>query len=257
MDTWGTTPKSQVDDETINEAIDSAILAHESDPTAHLGEGEALQAHKTESIVDHPAGSILADKWTMSQMDFTTQFENLTQFTTHGIVTNQFPGVQIKPSGVGDSNYGRVYFTTEDAGGVFNPEKESLVQLSLNADTYHTGLIIFQFGFAIGELQKRGMGFYIQSGVLKFFLAQSDGTGYQEMTITGWSDVSDRIIRIHNDPAIEKVRFYLDGELKGELWWNDPTDVTAFGSGFSCRQNTGDYTVANIYSMYFAFEPTI
>ena len=59
---WGTLAKSQVDPQTIDEAIAAAIAAHESDPSAHLGTGESLESHKTSEIIDHLAGSIVGDK---------------------------------------------------------------------------------------------------------------------------------------------------------------------------------------------------
>ena len=54
--------KSQSDNETIEEAIDRLILAHEADEEAHLGVGESLQSHKASEIIDHLASSIIADK---------------------------------------------------------------------------------------------------------------------------------------------------------------------------------------------------
>lgn len=67
--TWGSSPKSQEDATTIDEAIAIAIAEHESDPIAHLGAGESLEQHKTNEVIDHPALSIVADK--MSNADNT------------------------------------------------------------------------------------------------------------------------------------------------------------------------------------------
>jgi hypothetical protein len=59
---WGSLHKSQVDDETIEEAIARLIAAHEADETSHLGAGESLQSHKASDIIDHAALSIIEDK---------------------------------------------------------------------------------------------------------------------------------------------------------------------------------------------------
>lgn len=59
---WGELQKSQDNPETIEEAIIRLIGVHNDDPTSHLGEGRSLEAHKTEGVIDHPAGSLLADK---------------------------------------------------------------------------------------------------------------------------------------------------------------------------------------------------
>lgn len=59
---WGLLAKSQVDPETIEEAIVRLISAHNDDETAHLGVGQALQSHKVSEIIDHAALSIIEDK---------------------------------------------------------------------------------------------------------------------------------------------------------------------------------------------------
>jgi hypothetical protein len=59
---WGLLEKAQDDTETIAQAIAAAIVAHEEDPTAHLGDGESLSVHKHDTTLDHPAQSVVADK---------------------------------------------------------------------------------------------------------------------------------------------------------------------------------------------------
>lgn len=60
--TWDALAKNQIDPELISEYVAAAIVAHESDPEAHLGAGESLEQHKTNDVIDHPAESILNDK---------------------------------------------------------------------------------------------------------------------------------------------------------------------------------------------------
>jgi hypothetical protein len=60
--TWSLIPKSQTDDETIEQAIARLILEHEADEASHLGAGESLQSHKAAEIIDHLAESIIEDK---------------------------------------------------------------------------------------------------------------------------------------------------------------------------------------------------
>lgn len=60
---WGSLPKDQENPQLISEAISEAIIAHEQDPTAHLGAGESLEQHKTNEVIDHPALSVVADKF--------------------------------------------------------------------------------------------------------------------------------------------------------------------------------------------------
>jgi len=80
---WGNLPKSQDDPELIEGAINRLISAHEADPDAHLGPGESLETHRQNEVLDHPAQSVLADKfnsynmvegrYTIGLMDYTDQ----------------------------------------------------------------------------------------------------------------------------------------------------------------------------------------
>lgn len=69
---WGLLEKSQVDNETIEEAIDRLITAHNDDADAHIGAGKSLDTHKTQETVDHPADSIVEDKIKDSNVEVRT-----------------------------------------------------------------------------------------------------------------------------------------------------------------------------------------
>lgn len=62
MENWGLLQKSQVDPETIEQAIARLIEAHNADETAHLGVGQSLQSHAASEVIDHLADSIISDK---------------------------------------------------------------------------------------------------------------------------------------------------------------------------------------------------
>lgn len=66
---WGDLAKSQVDPQLITEAISEAIANHEADPTAHLGDGESLEQHKANEVLDHPQQSVVMDKQAYSFYD--------------------------------------------------------------------------------------------------------------------------------------------------------------------------------------------
>jgi len=59
---WGVLEKSQVDSETIEEAVARLIQAHEDDTNAHVEVGESLYSHKAAEIIDHLVASVVADK---------------------------------------------------------------------------------------------------------------------------------------------------------------------------------------------------
>lgn len=59
---WENIPKSQADPTTIQEAIASTVAVHNADTIAHMADLQSIEQHRTNSIVDHPAQSILNDK---------------------------------------------------------------------------------------------------------------------------------------------------------------------------------------------------
>lgn len=60
--TWGALLKSQVDNETIEQAIARLIEGHNNDAEAHIAELQSLFDHKNSEIIDHLAESIVTDK---------------------------------------------------------------------------------------------------------------------------------------------------------------------------------------------------
>lgn len=62
MPPWYNLPKTADDNTTIDAEIAAAIATHNADPTAHLAEDEAIEAHRTNEVIDHPAESIVNDK---------------------------------------------------------------------------------------------------------------------------------------------------------------------------------------------------
>ncbi|MEI7961345.1 MAG: right-handed parallel beta-helix repeat-containing protein [archaeon] len=71
IENWGLLPKSQVDSETIEEAIARLITAHNDDETAHLDVGQSLQSHASSEIIDHLADSVLNDKLQLQSRAYT------------------------------------------------------------------------------------------------------------------------------------------------------------------------------------------
>lgn len=77
IETWGLMPKSQIDNETIEEAIIRLIAVHEHSPDSHLGENESIEAHRKSEIIDHLAGSVLPDKKDMNDYNIDITFQSL------------------------------------------------------------------------------------------------------------------------------------------------------------------------------------
>lgn len=74
---WGELEKAQDDATTIAAYVAAQIAAHNEDADSHLESGASLEAHKTESVIDHPAGSVLADKLTFAEDVIQDYFSSL------------------------------------------------------------------------------------------------------------------------------------------------------------------------------------
>lgn len=59
---WGNLTRGVNDGTTIDEAIAEAIDAHMENTEAHLGQGESLETHRENPVIDHPAESVPNDK---------------------------------------------------------------------------------------------------------------------------------------------------------------------------------------------------
>lgn len=60
--TWEQLPKTVIDPQTIEEAIDEAISIHNGDAESHMSTGEAIENHRDNDVLDHPAESVVNDK---------------------------------------------------------------------------------------------------------------------------------------------------------------------------------------------------
>lgn len=59
---WGNLARANNDATLIDEAIEAAVVTHNNDPDAHLGDDQALQSHRAAEIIDHLAESVVNDK---------------------------------------------------------------------------------------------------------------------------------------------------------------------------------------------------
>lgn len=95
LPTWEHLAKNQEDAEKIEEAITRKIEEHEADPTAHLGEGESIELHRTDPMLDHKAGSVVPDKLSYKAREATTFFDSLNGWETQGSVFNRFLALNV------------------------------------------------------------------------------------------------------------------------------------------------------------------
>ena len=207
--TWGDLPKNQIDPQLISQAIDQAILNHESDPQAHLGAGESLQAHRQNETLDHPASSIPADKITSKYNIMTSNFESLDSFQkTVGAVAG-FPCFKLTTTAV-LNNIQHLY--GESYGGLYGIDfaKSPLFQLTIQLPALTNLDFYFGAGYYFPADDNLFLGFIHTGGAFKAVVAV--GTIDYTANLTT-PDTEAHIYRAMIDPFSHDALFFIDGVL--------------------------------------------
>lgn len=254
LENWGLMTKAQDDSTTIDQAIAAAILAHETDPESHMGVDESIENHRINETVDHPAGSVLADKWTMSQFDFTTTFDNLDTFFMQGTYENFWPGVLLSTDGTGTVKKSSIIADLESSGFDFDTSKDMLFQFIFNADGDSDSLLAHFLGVSYADQYMRGMGLECIGETARFYTAKADGTSPNYLSFPTFAFGVPYIIRMHNDPIDGVVKVYINGELLGTLAWPEQW------SGGLCYKTylydtTGYGNAVRVHSLYVSIQP--
>lgn len=207
---WGQLQKAQDDPETIEEAIARLIGEHEADPEAHLGTGESLEQHKTEPVLNHPAGAVLADKWSMTEFQIEANLQSLVGITTQGVFTNNtWPSVLVGLEGDSVTRSGFRFslpleeFLVNDKEHLFQMLAEFSEDLSIGDFTME-----MRFGNDYG-VTFEGYGFVLDATGLRAFVRRGSSNLFSSY-IT--HDIfSPTVYRAHYVPFDNLVRYYLNG----------------------------------------------
>lgn len=213
--TWGELPKSGIDAETIEEAIVRICSAHNDDPMAHMEPGQSVYEHRKEEILDHPVGSVLADKTSISEFDYKTLFENLDAFSSKGgTVGENWPGVNLEvEDGAVETSYVGLNFLGILGGDV--KSKDFLLEAQVSADTVGN---TWQFWAGINSnalIAPDDFGIRAVGGQLRGF-ARYNGS-YHETGDLGALTATPRLLRAQYIAAEEVIYFYIDGAYAAQL----------------------------------------
>jgi len=246
LQNWGEMTKAQDDATTIDEAIASAISAHEADPESHMGPDESIENHRKNEIVDHPAGSVLADKGTMSELAVSTDFGTLAGWTTSGDLDNGFwPGVRIGsnyPSTAGTKLIAQEGFCEQ----VFDLSKDFLFEtaLTISDSDYAT----FFVGVSNADYPVSGntfFGFKLVNGVMR-------GVFGKGATLAQTAQIAVDLSALHvyraNYIASEQlIYFYCDGELVQTIDLSAESGTAVCYFRINLKESSENYVTIFIY----------
>jgi hypothetical protein len=169
---WAQLEKAQDDATTIEERVAEMIAEHEADPEAHLGEGESLESHKSEDVIDHPAFSVLDDKRAYDRNSFSVPLSDVSIFDHGGAVEIQ--GIDTAYFASANSSSPQwLYGSLGDmipADFFFYPvNPRFLIDVMLTQTTSQEGYLLAGYrdeseGFGFKILNDKIYGFYFDSG---------------------------------------------------------------------------------------------
>jgi hypothetical protein len=252
LENWGLMTKAQDDATTIQQAIDAAISAHEVDPESHMGEGESIENHRTNDILDHPLGSVLADKITQTELLFTTTFDVSSIYYQHGTPTFIFPGFQISPTGNGFSNREAVAVEGESGQMTLSFNYDFLMQFAFSAEIGIHTTFRAECGFSLASETETGVGLEIIGNTARFYVAKEDGSSKSYLSWPSFQWDSYYVIRMQYVASEAKCYFYINGELLGTLIYPDKNQSDPLCLVFQIYQSATDGYSANIHNLTFA-----
>lgn len=213
---WGMLSKALDNAQTIDEAITAGIEAHEADSNAHQGAGESLETHRAQDIIDHPAGSVVMDKFPNKRI-IVSSFESLDGWEKAGNYTIKVGGLTIYTTAVAN-NKSVVYAIPGGWVGLdWDRNFFWKTVARLNASTSQTVYIGVGGSDYVGGYS--GAGFKISNGTLYAYHAFLDGGSFNYTTfeITGVTVTDAHVYAIEYDVVEGTLEFFVDGVSK-KVW---------------------------------------
>lgn len=207
---WGDLAKSQVDAETIEEAINRLIQAHKDDPDAHLEVGQSLQSHKASEIIDHLANSIVRDKLEFDRYTIDCDFQSIDYWDGNGRFFAETVNEMYLLPVAGIGNYSFTYLSPGDAFQTqANWNKSPNCQLRMYFED--VSKVDSRFFFFDEDITS-GIGFKVVNSVLFACWFDEDEVEQSEEILT-ITDFTAYIFRVYYDFPTSTAYFYVNGAL--------------------------------------------
>lgn len=247
---WGQLEKAQDDAETIEEAIARLLDVHNDDSDAHTDTGQSLETHKGQDTIDHPMGSVVADKENLLESKWYTTFESLDHWGTSGNVdSNGWPGIFLfVDTGVADTS--QIVSIGASPSGLLDYSENSMFKIESAIGASADKDAWMGIGDNSTPYKDKGYGFRFDGNSLYAYWYNS--TGLVETEITGWTTTNVlRYAAIYT--SVDKtVRFFVDGEEEASITDSGtPSDIT--GSVIARLERGGGTDIEfNLYSLLLA-----
>jgi len=209
---WGNLAKAQDDDETIEEAIARLIAVHETDPDAHTGAGESLETHKSQEVIDHPAGSVVDDKPKINKFSVQSSWESLDGWTQAGINFNYFGYMEINTTTV----LNNIAYLTNPSDDQYNLTPDKTKSPIFETVAYVGGGGNREARIGMGDLDA-DEGVFFKYSSTKVYASYYDADNIEHDTeLSGVSATGLHKLRIEIEWEVE-IRWYIDNILAHTL----------------------------------------
>jgi hypothetical protein len=244
--TWEHLAKNAEDAEKIEEAIARLIEEHNEDSEAHLAEGQSLNSHKASEIIDHLAGSVVADKineWAKIKLSgrferddihWTTTFESVDGFfkMTSGSGSIGFSGGDLRlQTGETSGSYARLLKTLFGSYD-FSWHKKRKVSFGIGAEDASGGIAYIGTGLKLEYEDYPFIGFKLDDHTL--YGAVNDGDEETLVELKVYSSIPQMFKLGFSYYPNSRVEFFIDEVKKGELTtslssgWYDSSDFACY-----------------------------
>jgi hypothetical protein len=224
VEIWQTLPKNQESAETIEEAIDRKIQAHNDDVTAHLGENQSIEAHRQSEIIDHKANSVVTDKLKSSEFlrqRTVSSYTDLSGYFQSGVINNYLDSCTVRA--IAGAN---VYsYLAEESANYFGTTFDKNSSMIVNAKFSPSTDSRIDIGIGDGSLATDGQRacFRYYDSKLYIYVGLQENSNGTSQEITGINTSENHYYKV-DFIAEDRVDFYIDDVLVGSIDTNLPTE---------------------------------
>lgn len=256
---WGTLAKSQIDPQTINEAITAAIADHEADTSAHVDVGESLYSHKASEVIDHIARSVVADKFQQDLFSYNMlvfPLITLDPFTISATYSSVGLGcILIRTSQVLNNTATIENIPAPISTVVFDEDVYWEMTAQFYSESGDSGSRDGFIGMGLDGVDF--LGFKISANVVYAHSNDGGSASYTDVELTGVTASTNNAFSIKYYNGV-KAEFYVGGVLKATITTNLPTDAEALPVyGWVKTKTTGKYATLRFGSFAIALHTVL
>lgn len=219
---WGQLNKSQDDAETIEEAIDRKIAEHNAEPTSHTADGEAIDVHRKNGIIDHPAGSVVGDKTPFSEYKIYDGAITKEKWSAEDGNALEIAGHEIWASLFNQGYFQGVFGFRHEAGANY-PDSDLIYQFSLTLNGFQSSNGYYKLAFTNDLPDDATVLQFEKTGTNHIFKIKEGGVVQQSIVLS--SAVNTRTFyRLYYEQVSGKIILYQGATIVTEYTptnWKD------------------------------------